>query len=165
MTYRFEPEKSVKSSSRELNPLGFTVTSYQTDREVRGMMKKLFIATCLLLHGLVYSAATPLPSGFDARMQTVSYNGANTTVIRSKTGFLTSVVFDEGEAVISAKAGFPAGWEITTDDNVVYINPRPVVQEQEGDEGEKLKKVFQPTEKEWDTNLLSEQQSGFTVWI
>ncbi|EDP8962527.1 TriH protein, partial [Salmonella enterica subsp. enterica] len=67
------------------------------------MMKKLFIATCLLLPGLVYSAATPLPSGFDARMQTVSYNGANTTVIRSKTGFLTSVVFDEGEAVISAK--------------------------------------------------------------
>ncbi len=118
------------------------------------MMKKLFIATCLLLPGLVYSAATPLPSGFDARMQTVSYNGANTTVIRSKTGFLTSVVFDEGEAVISAKAGFPAGWEITTDDNVVYINPRPVVQEQEGDEGEKLKKVFQPTEKEWDTNLF-----------
>ena len=117
-------------------------------------MKKLFIATCLLLPGLVYSAATPLPSGFDARMQTVSYNGANTTVIRSKTGFLTSVVFDEGEAVISAKAGFPAGWEITTDDNVVYINPRPVVQEQEGDEGEKLKKVFQPTEKEWDTNLF-----------
>lgn len=55
-------------------------------------MKKLFIATCLLLPGLVYSAATPLPSGFDARMQTVSYNGANTTVIRSKTGFLTSVV-------------------------------------------------------------------------
>ncbi len=43
------------------------------------MMKKLFIATCLLLPGLVYSAATPLPSGFDARMQTVSYNGANTT--------------------------------------------------------------------------------------
>ncbi|MCV5682098.1 TrbG/VirB9 family P-type conjugative transfer protein, partial [Escherichia coli] len=77
------------------------------------MMKKLFIATCLLLPGLVYSAATPLPSGFDARMQTVSYNGANTTVIRSKTGFLTSVVLDEGEAVISAKAGFPAGWEIT----------------------------------------------------
>ncbi|EFW58760.1 Inner membrane protein forms channel for type IV secretion of T-DNA complex, VirB8 [Shigella flexneri CDC 796-83] len=36
VTYRFEPEKSVKSSSRELNPLGFTVTSYQTDREVRG---------------------------------------------------------------------------------------------------------------------------------
>lgn len=36
VTYRFEPEKSVKSSSRELNPLGFTVTSYQTDREARG---------------------------------------------------------------------------------------------------------------------------------
>ncbi len=56
MTYRFEPEKSVKSSSRELNPLGFTVTSYQTDREVRGMMKKLFIATCLLLRACVFSS-------------------------------------------------------------------------------------------------------------
>ena len=36
----------------------------------------------------------------------MSYNGANTTVIRSKTGFLTSVVFDEGEAVISARLVF-----------------------------------------------------------
>ena len=54
------------------------------------------------------------------RMQTVSYNGANTTVIRSKTGFLTSVGFDEGEAVISAMVGFPAGWEITTDDIVIH---------------------------------------------
>ncbi len=61
--------------------------------------------------------------------------------------FSHQLFFDEGEAVISAKAGFPAGWEITTDDNVVYINPRPVVQEQEGDEGEKLKKGFPANRK------------------
>ncbi|EJA1307304.1 TrbG/VirB9 family P-type conjugative transfer protein [Salmonella enterica] len=87
-------------------------------------------------------------------MQSVSYNAANTTVIKSKTGFLTSIVFDEGEAVISARAGFPAGWEIDKDDNVVYVNPRPVSQEQESAEGEKVKRVFQPVAKEWDTNLF-----------
>lgn len=36
VTYRFESSKSEISSIREVNPLGFTVTSYQTDREVRG---------------------------------------------------------------------------------------------------------------------------------
>ena len=48
----------------------------------------------------------------------------------------TSVVLMKVRLLSGAKAGFPAGWEITTDDNVVYINPRPVVQEREGDEGE-----------------------------
>lgn len=36
VTYRFEPSKSATTSVRETNPLGFTVTSYQTDREIRG---------------------------------------------------------------------------------------------------------------------------------
>lgn len=36
VTYRFEPSKSSISSVREVNPLGFAVTSYQTDREIRG---------------------------------------------------------------------------------------------------------------------------------
>ncbi|EAB3660500.1 type IV secretion system protein [Salmonella enterica] len=36
VTYHFEPSKPLLSSSRDLNPLGFTVTSYQTDQEIRG---------------------------------------------------------------------------------------------------------------------------------
>ncbi|EPA2589202.1 TrbG/VirB9 family P-type conjugative transfer protein [Escherichia coli] len=116
--------------------------------------KSLIIALSLFSPFLVNAAAVPQSSGYDARMQNVSYNAANTTVIKSKTGFLTSIVFDEGEAVISARAGFPAGWEIDKDDNVVYVNPRPVVQQQENAEGEKEQKIFQPVAKEWDTNLF-----------
>lgn len=88
--------------------------------------KSLFLFFGVLTPFFVNAAAVPQSSGYDARMQSVSYNAANTTVIKSKTGFLTSIVFDEGEAVISARAGFPAGWEIDKDDNVVYVNPRPV---------------------------------------
>lgn len=116
--------------------------------------KSLFLFMCIFTPLFVNAAVVPQSSGYDARMQSVSYNAANTTVIKSKTGFLTSVVFDEGEAVISARAGFTAGWEIDKDDNVVYINPRPVVQEQESVDGEKVKRVFQPVAKEWDTNLF-----------
>lgn len=119
-------------------------------------MKKhlLAVSLSLLMPCFADAAAVPQSSGYDSRMQSVSYNAANTTVIKSKTGFLTSIVFDEGEAVISARAGFPAGWEIDKDDNVVYVNPRPVSQEQESAEGEKIKRVFQPVAKEWDTNLF-----------
>lgn len=116
--------------------------------------KSLFLFFGVIAPFFVNAAAVPQSSGYDARMQSVSYNAANTTVIKSKTGFLTSIVFDEGEAVISARAGFPAGWEIDKDDNVVYVNPRPVSQEQENAEGEKVKRVFQPVAKEWDTNLF-----------
>ncbi|EAR1644341.1 TriH protein [Salmonella enterica] len=116
--------------------------------------KSLFLFFGVFTPFFVNAAAVPQSSGYDARMQSVSYNAANTTVIKSKTGFLTSIVFDEGEAVISARAGFPAGWEIDKDDNVVYVNPRPVSQEQESAEGEKVKRVFQPVAKEWDTNLF-----------
>lgn len=36
MTFHFEPEREMKASEREANPLGFTVTSYQRDKEIRG---------------------------------------------------------------------------------------------------------------------------------
>lgn len=65
--------------------------------------KSLIIALSLFSPFLVNAAAVPQSSGYDARMQNVSYNAANTTVIKSKTGFLTSIVFDEGEAVIGVR--------------------------------------------------------------
>ncbi|WP_340617417.1 TrbG/VirB9 family P-type conjugative transfer protein [Xenorhabdus entomophaga] len=116
-------------------------------------MKKLLIA-CLLFPVLSYAAAIPQSSQYDKRMQSVSYNASNTTVIKSKVGFLTTIVFDTGEAVISAKAGFNEGWNANSEDNVVYIFPRPVAQAIDNGEGGTTKRVFQPLVKEWDSNLL-----------
>ncbi|QDY44474.1 virB8 family protein [Candidatus Pantoea soli] len=36
MTFHFEPDREMKDSERETNELGFTVTSYQRDKEIRG---------------------------------------------------------------------------------------------------------------------------------
>ncbi|BET64941.1 virB8 family protein [Yersinia pseudotuberculosis] len=35
-TYRYVPDKALTEEQREANPLGFTVTSYQRDKEIRG---------------------------------------------------------------------------------------------------------------------------------
>ena len=36
LTYRYLPHKQLTDSQREVNPLGFIVTSYQRDKELRG---------------------------------------------------------------------------------------------------------------------------------
>ncbi|AIR71414.1 virB8 family protein [Dickeya fangzhongdai] len=36
LTYRYHPRKQLTDSQREVNPLGFIVTSYQRDKELRG---------------------------------------------------------------------------------------------------------------------------------
>ncbi|MBS8788007.1 type IV secretion system protein, partial [Escherichia coli] len=35
-TFHSDPEKEMSDVEREINPFGFTVTSWQTDREIRG---------------------------------------------------------------------------------------------------------------------------------
>ncbi|MDR5020249.1 type IV secretion system protein [Yersinia rochesterensis] len=36
VTFRYVPDKALTEAQREANPLGFTVTSYQRDKEIRG---------------------------------------------------------------------------------------------------------------------------------
>ena len=36
LTYRYVPHQQLTDSQREVNPLGFIVTSYQRDKELRG---------------------------------------------------------------------------------------------------------------------------------
>lgn len=102
----------------------------------------LSMCAVVLLPNYVNAAAIPHGSRADNRIQSVSYNAANTTVIKSKVGFLTTIVFDEGEAVLSTRAGFAEGWSIDKEDNVVYISPRPVIQQQESEGDQKNKTDF-----------------------
>lgn len=116
-------------------------------------MKKL-LALLILIPVLSQAAAVPQSSPYDKRMQSVAYNASNTTVVKSKVGFLTTIVFAHGESVISTKAGFSEGWNTSREDNVVYLSPRPVAQTVDNGDGGTEKRVFQPMVKEWDTNLL-----------
>lgn len=118
-------------------------------------MKNFFLVIfCSLFVARGIAAELPRSAGYDNRMQQVSYNAYNATVVNAKLGFLTSLIFDDSEDVISAKSGFEAGWDISFDSNVVYVLPRPVVQEQQNEEGNKEQKVFEPIPDQWKTNLL-----------
>ncbi len=67
-------------------------------------MKKLtFTALALMMCGVAWAAAIPQASRYDSRVQQVIYNPQNVTVVNTKPGFMTTLVFDNDEAVISAK--------------------------------------------------------------
>ena len=81
-------------------------------------MKKLtFTALALRMCGAAWAAAIPQASRYDSRVQQVIYNPQNVTVVNTKPGFMTTLVFDNDEAVISAKPGFDEAWEATPDAN------------------------------------------------
>jgi len=90
---------------------------------------KTALALLLLVSANYASAAiNPTGSRYDSRNQTVNYNQMNTTVVKSAVGYLSTVVFDDDEKVISADAGFPQGWKVRFDDNRVYLQVVPVTQ-------------------------------------
>ncbi|ECS5125995.1 conjugal transfer protein [Salmonella enterica subsp. enterica serovar Typhimurium] len=92
------------------------------------MNKGALIMTLLIAAHVCHAAVLPSGSRFDPRNQIVSYNPNNTTIINSAVGYTTTLVFDEDETVISARTGFPQGWAVNKEDNLVYLEVRPVKQ-------------------------------------
>lgn len=122
-------------------------------------MKPLILCVLLAWAGLTQAASIPQASEYDYRMQKVAYNPANITVVYTRLGFVSTVIFGDDEVVVGVpKTGFDPGWSITADGNKISISPRPVMQEQEvvNENGEmtKIKKVFSPVSTDWRTNLF-----------
>ncbi|EFF2670135.1 TPA: TrbG/VirB9 family P-type conjugative transfer protein, partial [Escherichia coli] len=92
------------------------------------MNKGALIMALLMAAHVCHAAVLPSGSRFDPRNQIVSYNPNNTTIINSAVGYTTTLVFDEDETVISARTGFPQGWAVNKEDNLVYLEVRPVKQ-------------------------------------
>lgn len=118
------------------------------------MLKNILLLTGLLASCAAWSAATPRGSGYDSRMQNVSYNSQNATVVNTRPGYVTTLLFDDDEAVIDAQAGFPKGWTVTKSDNRVGVSPNPITQPVTDASGNNVSQVFLPTAKDWKTNLF-----------
>ncbi|EFY9794120.1 P-type conjugative transfer protein VirB9 [Shigella flexneri] len=114
-------------------------------------MNKVLMCALLLTAASAWGAATPRGSAYDSRMQNIPYN---TTVINTRAGYITTLVFDADEEVITATAGFPQGWTITPDRNRVGISPAPVKQPVTDADGKTVQKIFTPTQQDWQTNLF-----------
>ncbi|MBH2873286.1 P-type conjugative transfer protein VirB9 [Serratia nevei] len=118
------------------------------------MMKSLILFALALICGTAWSAAIPQASRYDARVQQVVYNPLNVTVVNTRPGFMTTLVFDSDEAVISARPGFEDAWEATPDANRVNIRPVALVQGAPGADGNTTQVVIPPNSRDWHTNLL-----------
>ncbi len=118
------------------------------------MLKNTVLTGLMLASCAVWGAAIPRGSAYDGRIQHVTYDSQNATVVNTRPGYLTTLLFDDDEAVLDAQTGFPKGWRVTKSDNRVDVSPNPVTQPVTEDNGNNVNKVFLPTAKEWKTNLL-----------
>ncbi|WP_186004066.1 P-type conjugative transfer protein VirB9 [Yersinia intermedia] len=118
------------------------------------MLKKTVILWLLLVSSAAWGAAIPRSSTYDTRMQHVTYHSQNATIVNTRPGYLTTLLFDDNETVIDAQVGFPKGWKVTKSDNRVGVSPNPITQPVTDDNGNNTNKVFLPTSKEWRTNLF-----------
>jgi len=112
------------------------------------------IPLALMMCGTAWCAAIPQASRYDARVQQVVYNPLNVTVVSTRPGFMTTLVFDSDEAVISARPGFEEAWEATPDANRVNVRPVALVQGAPGADGNTTQVVIPPNSRDWHTNLL-----------
>ncbi|MEE3664748.1 P-type conjugative transfer protein VirB9 [Brenneria sp. g21c3] len=118
------------------------------------MLIKMLIGVFFLTAYAAWGAATPRGSAYDSRMQNVSYNSQNATVVNTRPGYITTLLFDDDETVIDAQAGFPKGWTVTKSDNRVGVSPNPIAQPVTDANGNNVSQVFLPTAKDWKTNLF-----------
>ncbi|EAA0700668.1 P-type conjugative transfer protein VirB9 [Salmonella enterica] len=120
------------------------------------MDKKISISAMalLLFSSCAWSVALPRGSAYDSHMQNVTYNSQNSTIVNTRAGFVSTLIFDDDEEVIDAQPGFPAGWKINKDKNRVGITPVPIKQPVTAADGKNVEQVFTPTDKDWQTNLF-----------
>ncbi|WP_413732948.1 P-type conjugative transfer protein VirB9 [Sodalis sp. RH20] len=119
------------------------------------MMLKNSLGLALILASyMAWGAAMPRGSAWDSRMQNVFYNSQNATVVNTRPGYVTTLLFDDDEEVIDAQAGFPKGWTVTKSDNRVGVSPNPITQPVTDANGNNVSQVFLPTAKDWKTNLF-----------
>ncbi|WP_240635022.1 P-type conjugative transfer protein VirB9 [Brenneria salicis] len=118
------------------------------------MLKNSLGLTLILASYVAWGAAMPSGSTWDSRMQNVFYNSQNATVVNTRPGYVTTLLFDDDEEVIDAQAGFPKGWTVTRSDNRVGVSPNPITQPVTDASGNNVSQVFLPTAKDWKTNLF-----------
>jgi len=118
------------------------------------MKNIIFILFALMMFTTAWCAAIPQASRYDARVQQIVYNPLNVTVVNTRPGFITTLVFDSDEAVISARPGFEEAWEATPDANRVNVRPVALVQGAPGADGNTTQVVIPPNSQDWHTNML-----------
>lgn len=118
------------------------------------MLKKILTVWLFLASCTAWGVSVPRGSAYDSRIQHVTYNSQNATVVNTRPGYVTTLLFDGDEEVVDAQAGFPKGWTVTRSANRVGVSPNPITQPVTDASGNNVSQVFLPTAKDWKTNLF-----------
>lgn len=118
------------------------------------MRNTAFIIFMMLFIPPSWGAIMPNGSRYDSHIQQVSYNAQNSTVVNTRVGYVTTLLFADDEVVNQVEAGFEKGWQITKDGNSVSIRPAPIAQPVTDESGTSTQQVFLPVNKDWKTNLF-----------
>lgn len=117
-------------------------------------MRNIILMLSLMLCTAAWGAAVPQGSRYDNRMQQVDYNMQNSTVINTRAGYVTTLVFADDETVISTEVGLRKAWTVTKEANRVYIRPALITQPVTDADGTTVQQAFAPESKDWKTNLF-----------
>ena len=120
-------------------------------------MIKRVLVLLILVSTMVFAEVNPSPSKYDSRITFVKYNPDDVFNIYTKDGFVTILVFDPDERIISAGTGFNSGWDISQSYNILHIKPKVYISSFAKDsEGAVVehKDVVEPNPKDWNTNIF-----------
>jgi type IV secretion system protein VirB9 len=85
-----------------------------------------FIVGCLIISN-AYSAVIPRSSGADARVQEITYNENNVTVVGVNIGVATLIQLESDEFLVSDKTGMglgdPLAWNVSVRGNNIFLRP------------------------------------------
>ncbi|HFD6683616.1 TPA: P-type conjugative transfer protein VirB9 [Providencia alcalifaciens] len=118
------------------------------------MKKTIYLLPLWLITASAFGASIPKGSSYDSHIQNVTYNSQNSTVVNTRAGYVTTLIFSDDEEVVEASPGFEKGWQVTPQSNRVKVRPAPITQPVTDVNGMNSNQVFLPTNQDWQTNLF-----------
>ena len=88
------------------------------------MKKYLLPLFCLVLSTQIQALEVPSRSKQDYRVQYVSYDSSDVTRINAANGYITTIIFQEGENVTNYGSGYSTAWEFSTANNYFFLKPK-----------------------------------------
>ena len=106
------------------------------------MIRRVALVMCLSLP--VFAADVPIGSNLDGRVQYTNFKGGDVYNLYVQDGISTWVVLEAGETITAVSTGFPEGYFIDADGQVLTVKPMA------GTSGDQTVK---PVPDQWRTNI------------
>lgn len=83
------------------------------------------LASCgLCIACSAHALQVPSKSALDNRIQHIQYSDQNVTRVNAANGFITTIIFAQGEKVVNYGSGYSTAWEFATSDNQFFLKPK-----------------------------------------